>query len=213
MFVGLTITRPTRSTLLRSGVVLASVALVAPALSAHASVDRKRKPKPPPPVCKLVVDGSGDATGTGTAVNGSNDPNLDIVSADVATNTKTLTAVVRLASLATGDNTAPTGREYQVVFTVGAVTGSVDAVMSPSGTSFAGGKGKGVIDLKKKEVRISVPLSSLTVPVKPKTKLTAIGARTYRVVGSDQVLLGNVDKADSTSTYIAGTPSCVKVGA
>jgi hypothetical protein len=182
--------------------------LLAPALTAHATATRVRKP-----VCHLVSDPSGDATGTGTAATAPNDANLDIVGADIATNAKTLTAVVRLRALAMSDSASPTGREYQVVYNVGTTTGFVDAVISPTGTSFAGGKGKGVVDLKKKEVRISVPLSALQVPIPRTGKLTSIGARTYRVVGSDQIALGNADKADSASTYSVGWPSCVKVGA
>jgi hypothetical protein len=194
-----------RPAVLRGAIVVATLALLTPAWQAHAAAKKK-------PACHLVADAAGDATGTGLPVGAPNDANLDIVGADIATNATTLTAVVRLASLAAGDSSAPTGREYQVVFNVGTTTSSVDAVISPSGTSWAGGIGKGVVDAAKKEIRISVPLSALDVPIKPKTPLTKVGARTYRVLGSDQILLGNTDSADSSSTYIAGWPSCVKVG-
>lgn len=197
-----------RPALVRGVVALGVLGLLAPAWAAHAGNTAVRTK-----VCKLVVDPGGDATGTGTPASAPNDANLDIVGADVATNSTTLTGVVRLASLSTSDSAAATGREYQVVFTVGTAVLAVDAVISPTGVSYAGGKGKGFVDTKKKEVRVSVPLSTFSVKIPPNTKLHNVGARTYRVLGSDAIALGNVDKADSASTYVAGWPSCVKVGA
>jgi len=191
--------------------VLVASSLCVPAIAAHATPAKKHKPKP---ACKLVTDGGGDAKGTGTAVSTpSSDANLDIISADVATSATTLTGVVRVSKLASSDSMAPTGWQYQVVFTVGGVADKVDVVVGPGGTSWDGGKGTGKIDAAKKEVRISVPLSALNVPVKPGTVLSDIGARTFRVGNSNQIALGLVDTADSTKTYVAGAPSCVKVGA
>jgi hypothetical protein len=191
--------------------VLVASTLCVPAIAAHATVTKKHRPKP---VCKLVTDRSGDAKGTGTALTTpSSDANLDIISADVATNATTLTGVVRVSKLASSDSTAPAGWQYQVVFSVGGYTDTVEVVVGPSGTSWNGGKGTGKIDAAKKEVRISVPLSALHVPVKPGTVLTGIGARTFRVGSSNQIVLGLVDTADSSKTYVAGARSCVKVGA
>ena len=136
--------------------VLVASTLCVPAIAAHATVTKKHRPKP---VCKLVTDRSGDAKGTGTALTTpSSDANLDIISADVATNATTLTGVVRVSKLATSDSTAPAGWQYQVVFSVGGYTDTVEVVVGPSGTSWNGGKGTGKIDAAKKEVRISVPL-------------------------------------------------------
>jgi hypothetical protein len=190
-----------KALIVRGVVAATALFLAAPSWAATAAPQRTVKP-----VCHLVTDPAGDATGTGTPVTAPNDPDLDIVGADIATNSSTLTAVVRLAAVAPSDSTAPTGMEYQVVFAVGTTTMAVDAVIAPNGTSWAAGKGKGVVNAAKKEIHISVPLSTLP-------KITGIGARTYRAVANDQILLGNVDKADGASTYLAGQPSCVKVGA
>jgi hypothetical protein len=191
--------------------VLVASTLCVPAIAAHAMVTKKHRPKP---VCKLVTDGSGDAKGFASAVTmPSSDANLDIISADVATNATTLTGVLRVSKLASSDSTAPTGWEYQVTFGVNGVTDGVNVVIGPNGTTWHGGKGKGKIDAAKKEIRISVPLSALNVPIKPGTVLTDLGARTWRVGGSDQVVIGLVDTAGSSKTYVAGTRSCVKVGA
>lgn len=198
----------TRTFVVRTLATAAVIGLVVPAAAAGQHATKKRKP-----VCNLVKDGSGDATGTGTAVTGPNDGNLDIVGADVATNARTLTAVVRLAALSSSDSNSPGGREYQVVFTVGTATTGVDAVVGPTGTATASGGGTALVDAAKKQVRISVPLSALEVKVAPSTPLTRIGARTYRVLGNDQIVLGNTDSADSASSYTPGWPSCVKVGA
>jgi hypothetical protein len=192
-----------------------ATAVCVPAVAAHVTADAantaKKRVKP---VCKLVTDGSGDAKGTGTAVaTPSSDANLDIISADVATNVTTLTGVVRVSKLATNDSMAPTGWQYMVTFGVGDTTTSINAVFGPGGTSWNGGKGTGKIIAKKKEIHISVPLSQLSVPITPGTVITGIGARTYRVGGSDQVALGLVDTADTSKTYLAGAKSCVKPGA
>jgi hypothetical protein len=198
----------TRPVIVRCVVLATTAGLLAPALGAHAAPLKKKKP-----TCNLVTDARGDATGTGLPVSAPNDGNLDIIGADLATNATTMTGVIRVASFSTADTSAPTGREYQVVYTVGTATGSINAVISPSGTSWAGGKGQGAIDTAKHEIHISVPLAALAVPVPAKAKLTAIGAATWRVGTTDQIALGNVDKAQSASSYIAGWPSCVKVGA
>jgi len=191
--------------------LLVAGSLCVPAIGAHAAPAKKKKPKP---VCKIVTDSPGDADGNGTPAGmPSSDANLDIVSADIATNATTLTGVVRVAKLAKSDSSAPTGWKYQVTFAAGGTTAEVNVVTGPAGTTWYGGKGKGVLDLAKNEVRISVPLSAVTVPIKPGTVISSIGARTYRAGFNDQIALGLVDTADSSRTYTSGTRSCVKVGA
>src|SRR3954451_18472307 len=92
--------------------VLVASTLCVPAVAAHATPGKKHKAKP---ACKLVTDGSGDAKGTGTAVTTpSSDANLDIITADIATNATTLTGVLRVSKPSASDSMAPTGWEYQV---------------------------------------------------------------------------------------------------
>lgn len=188
-----------------AGVVLTS------AWAANATTDTTRVVKP---ICNQVKDTNGDAKGTGLPVSTpQSDANLDIVSADVATNATTITGVIRLAGLAANDNLAPSGREYRVTFQVGETVAEITAVISPSGTSWNGGTGRGVVDTNKKQIRISVPLTKLPVRVRPGTPLKNVGALTFRVGLTSNVALGLVDAARTSRTYVAGTATCVKVGA
>jgi hypothetical protein len=173
--------------------------------------------KPPKPVCNLVKDAKGDATDNGTnAVAMPNDPNLDIVTADVASNANTVTGVIRLAALDGQGSTAPTGAAYTLSFLVKGTVVVLRAYVSPAGESFADGTGKaltGKVDKAKKEIRIHAPIASLPVQFKAKDKVTEIKAQSARWVASSPVSLGLVDNGISPTTYSAGALSCVKVGA
>ena len=196
----------------RAALTTAVLGLLVPTVVAQAATAPRHKPKVKP-VCNLVTDPAGDANGTGTGVNSpASDQDLDLLGADIATNATTLTAVVRLSALDASDSTAPGGREYQVVFTVAGTVYSVDAVLAPTGNSWDAGKGTGIVDAAHKQVHVSVPLSALGIKVTRKTVFSTIGARSYRVGGSDGLVLGKADAADSASSYTAGRPSCVKVG-
>jgi hypothetical protein len=107
---------------------------------------------------------------------------------------------------------APTGREYRVTFQVGDRVAEITADLTPAGTTWNGGTGRGVVDMKKKQIRISVPLTKLDVRVRPGTQLKAISALTFRVGFTKDVALGLVDSARSSKTYVAGYPTCFKVG-
>jgi hypothetical protein len=193
-------------------VVLAVVAaLLTSGWAADAAVDRKTRVKK---ICKLVKDTKGDAkrVGTNGLATPSSDANLDILTADVATNATTITAVIRLAGLTKDDNMAPTGRQYALQFQVGNRAAVIDAVLDPTGTTYYGGDGRGVVDYKYKQVRISVPLTKLDVTIRPGTALKNVSATTFRVGAQGSVALGIADGASTTKTYVAGTPTCVKVG-
>lgn len=174
----------------------------------------KKKPKP---VCNLVKDAKSDATDNGTsAVATPNDPNLDIITADVASNTKTVTGVIRLAALDGQGSTSPTGAAYTMSFLVKGTVVVLRAYVSPAGETFADGTGKaltGKVDRAKKEIRIHAPIASLPVQFKAKDKITEIKAQSARWVGSSPVSLGLVDSGISPTAYLAGALSCVKVGA
>jgi hypothetical protein len=173
-----------------------------------------KKKKPPKPVCNLVTDSKDDATGTGTGQAGPYDANLDIVSADVATNGKLLEVTIRLADLKTGaDQNAPTGWAYQFTFVAPGGTGPMRATVSPAGNGWPGGPNTGVVDTTKKEIRWWVPLTFFSFPIKPGQKLTGLQASSWRGVGTTDGSLGLVDGAASNTAYTVGAASCVKVGA
>ena len=174
----------------------------------------------PKPVCNLVSDAAGDVMLPSAA--------LDVVSADIATDAKKLTGVIRVAKLANSDGTAPTGFAYNFRFKVaGSPTQFyllASNVPSPIGqTTFEYGTielnrltplgdAKGVLDLAKNEVRVTAPTALGPVTVKPGTKIVDLQAITQRRF---VVLLSTADSTviDEKRTYTAGTPSCVKPGA
>lgn len=170
------------------------------------------------PVCDLLVGAPGQATEGPNGTSLPNDPYLNILSADIATNATELTVVFRLSALptsATGDPYSPAGRQYEFVFHVGTSFAAVDAVLSPIGNQFAGGTGTGVVDTATAQLHVTVPLASLPVKIQPGTALTGLVATSSRWVGNSDTLgidLGLADKVTSARTYIAGTPSCVPVG-
>ncbi|HWL37274.1 MAG TPA: hypothetical protein VNQ77_13915 [Frankiaceae bacterium] len=171
------------------------------------------KPKPKKPVCNIVKDAKDDATGNGSGIFATpNEPTLDIVSADVATNANMLTAVFRLAALEATPSTAPTGRMFNLTFTARGTTVTVDARVNPVGNVWNRGKGSGIVDPAKKEVRLHVPFSALPFPLKANEKITNLRASSWRWGANQDITLGLVDDVQTKSSYVHAWPSCVKVG-
>ena len=138
-----------------------------------------------PKSCNLLVDPRGDdhATSDHTTTPQTEDvydsSDLDVVSADVATNAKYLTAVVRTTTLQESDPESPTGRMWQLMFVVGEQRYVMSAMLAPDGSRGAvyretadyeeGGygatAGEGIgpaavsFDFKRREVRMTAPLS------------------------------------------------------
>ncbi|HEU0131966.1 MAG TPA: hypothetical protein VFQ85_13330 [Mycobacteriales bacterium] len=195
---------PTRKLLALAAVT--PLVLTAPV--AHAAT----KPKPKKPVCNLIKDGASDGTGTATGAAGPNDPNLDILGADIATNAKTLTTLIRLSAVDGSGDTSPAGRSFTVSFTVNKKDVSLRASIGPNNLNTWPNGGTGAVDTKTKSVRFSVPLSSLNVPIKANDKFTNLDVKSWRWVSGGNVALGVVDDASSTATYLSAWPSCVKVG-
>ena len=187
--------------------------LVAGVTSADAAPRRKKKPKPPPPVCLLVKDAPNDATGNGTGLAETpNDPNLDILTADVASNATTLTSVIRLSAVdGTGSN-SPLGRDYLVSFMAKGTVVELVASVGAAGNSWAAAKGTGTVDTAKKEVRMHVPLAALPVPVKAGDVLSQIKVTSWRSVGPGVRRIGLVDTGIAIANYPLGARSCVTVG-
>jgi len=179
------------------------------------------------PVCNLVTDPAGDANGfvvTGTPL--PSDSALDILSGDVASDAKTLTGVIRLADVG-ADSTSPLGRTYYVNFSINGTKVFLDAVIDQSGAAtynygdFTGTNGRktlgpvsGVIDAAKKEIRITAPANSWSVPAKPGVMITDLDLLAQRFIGTSTTggLTPTADEAKGTTAYKAGARSCVVPG-
>lgn len=174
----------------------------------------------PKPVCNLITDPAGDSIGPTQT--------LDVVSGDIASTKKTITAVIRVTSLAETDATSPTGTSWSIRFNAAGAELpyyilAQKTSRGPAGFSFGQingntletlGGATGIIDVAKKEVRIHVKASDLRI--KPGTKLTDLMAQGRRFVG-DSALVGlylNADSTDATTSkpYTMGAASCVKPG-
>lgn len=202
-------------------------ALAVPCIGAQAAARPKVKP-----VCNLVVDDKGDPYGVRQAPDATvPDDALDVLSADVATNAKTMTVVLRLAKLSTPPTTSPAGATYQMTFNVGSdpkiyyVSVSTD----PSGASYSEfgsreslpavtsiatvlGTPTAVIDLAKSQVRASFPLSLFGSGVTLKkgvTKVLPVETTSGRGTRGKGVF---ADDAVGGRSYVLGAASCVAVG-
>jgi hypothetical protein len=177
----------------------------------------------PKPVCNLVKDAAGDASVQPPLPS---DDSLDIVSADVASNAKNVTAVLRLKSLGATSPYSVTGRNYYMQFDAPGAANPIyfSAESDATGTSYhwgdletANGLGTyttkgdatGVTDVAKNEIRMTVSVRDLADlgKTKPGNKLSSLHASTTAVLG---VLVADVDTADGSKSYVAGSPSCVK---
>lgn len=183
---------------------------------------------PAKPVCNLVQDVKGDGTGFLFTDQDylPNDANLDLVSGDIATDAKTITAVIRTDQLALSDPNSPTGRAYYANFTVGDKELYLAVRLDATGAgTFTGGyientrtslgAATGVVDVQKKEVRISAPLSLFAsqATIKPGTKILDLNLLAQRYVGAaGPGATPSADEAVGGKTYTAGARSCVAVG-
>lgn len=184
---------------------------------------------PAKPVCNLVQDLKGDGTGFVFTDEDylPNNPQLDLISGDIATQGKTITAVIRTDQLALSDANSPTGRAYYANFLVGEAQLFLSAALDGAGAAtFTGGftetrrtslgAATGVIDVAKKEVRISAPLSLFAEKAKITngTKIQDLNLLAQRYVGHRSAggATPSADDALGGKTYVAGAKSCVAVG-
>lgn len=179
-----------------------------------------------PRSCHLITDARGDATGR-PPVTMANDPALDVVSADVASNRTWITAVVRVAAVQPPPRPAEE-QLWQVSFTIGSTHYYLRAqtvrgeLVGWVGTMDAEGfqvgvpeKARAVSDPRKHEIRITAPIAGFTLDaaLRPGQVLRQLTAETYQVRQAANVtLLKGIDGAKTSRTYAAGTPSCVVVG-
>ncbi|MDX6197657.1 MAG: hypothetical protein QOJ79_808 [Actinomycetota bacterium] len=217
--------RPAVAVLFASSVVVGGVAHAAPAKVA--------------PVCNLVEDAKDDTFALryqetihdvgGPGLYGPAEPALDIVSADVAADAKTITAVLRVNKLAKSASSAPGGLSYRVQFSApgesdenmylsAATTGAADtfaagtrAITANLSTKLA--DATGVFDLAKNEIRISVPLATFAAQgVKVGTPLSFSGLDQTSARLTPTGSSSFADVALSEKGYKVGTPSCVVPG-
>lgn len=157
------------------------------------------------PVCHLVTDDRGDTgavlfPGTQGVLGTDTD---DLLSADVASDGRTLTAVLRLADLQPSDPAAPTGRAYVFSFKVrGRDTGYfLAARTAPTGTRYlygyfatdetghgynvVAGEATGSVSTTAHQVRISAPAAALRPkPVRRGATLLELRASVQRWFGT-----------------------------
>lgn len=205
--------------------VLATSLVAATALAGGATA------APAKAVCNLMSDPKGDASFLDTLPN---DPSLDIVSADVATDARTLTGVLRVDAFSAVSPTSPLGRGYYVLFNAPKAEfpiylnvqitpdvtryawGTRETLASGNGSYVRKGEATGVIDAASSELRVSVPLKDVAAVAKltPGTKLTALTASTTSLIGTSRTpsLVATVDDAAGTKPYVVGTRSCVTPG-
>lgn len=204
--------------LARPAVALAAVAALTAGGVAQAA------PAKTAPLCNQVVDDKGDAAIV------TDQPGMDVVSADLASNAKQLTAVIRLAAKPNTANPeavgasryyfeflAPGSQNMQylqasIAFGTGAATfRSGEITPSANGSTFTNdpvndGVTGTVVD---NVITINAKLSALT-RVKPSVgaKLKSLTVETFSLAG---VLLVPVDDAASSKAYTAGAATCVKL--
>jgi hypothetical protein len=159
---------------------IALIALVAPVADAA--------PKKVAPVCNTITDPAGDTFAArsqndppaGSPTYGPQDDSLDVISGDLASDGKVVTAVVRIKKLSRSVQTSPTGITAAVGFLIGGgdtvvrlqavlVSGQADRFEVsaippdnlPNQPSTYVGDVTGVVDLAKNEVRITAPAAML----------------------------------------------------
>ena len=184
-----------------------------------------KQPAAPKPVCNLITDATGDGKVAVPAAD------LDIVSGDLATNAKTITAVLRLAGDPTARNPqALGGKNYYVTFNAPGVaeqqflSAQIDPVLgatySTGFTDTATGVGARTDDatpatgsIAGNVITIQAPLSAFasrtTFPAGK--RLSGLGAEVFVLVGTGPTggLLIRADDALGAS-YPIGASSCVK---
>lgn len=174
-------------------IALVPLALVVAVAAPGASAAPKSAPKAAP-TCNTIKDPAGDTFAArsqdappngGSPQYGPQEDGLDVISADLASDGKVVTAAVRIAKLSRSIALSPTGMATGIEFSIGAndtivrlqavlVTGQPDRfeVTSiagdalPNSPSTYVGAATGVVDLPKNEVRITAP-AELLAPFGP----------------------------------------------
>jgi len=193
----------------------------------------------PKPVCDLVTDPAGDVIGSEPGVDNGD---YDIRSADIATDKRNLTAVIRLTSLAPDTGVSVADRTYEIDFTANGHTFALEAALLTGGVSYdavvydtsapggrygtALGDISGVVDSARHELRMTAPLALFSKYASfRQTYIAGLYVITGRAVGygavdppgakahiGSQAVTMVVDDARSGARYQPGARSCVAVG-
>lgn len=210
----------------------ALVAAIAVGASLAAVADAAPAKKP---ACNLVVDPTGDVDNSIEAgAEFPEDGGLDIVGADIASDSKSITAVIRLANDA-GSATLYAKR-YIFQFNAAGAKNPVAlaAAITPTGNTYNWGyygttstgtgytypAGTTTGSITGKEIKITAPLSELAADenvgaIKSGAKISSIQVTSNRRVPSLTEVRGTLlpaDTATGKTPYYASSPSCVKVG-
>lgn len=215
--------------------VLAVAGLIAPAAAAAKGS------------CRLVVDATGDVDqvrlsqlGRTVVTPAVDAAALDIHSADIASDGRSITAVVRVRQLARAEEPVGTGGLYWTFgFVAGGTPFTFTAQSAQDGTityqaSYADSLGhiydstlRGAFDVRRNEVRMTAPVSLLAdqARIARGVSLSELQATTGRAaaVGNPsgrpelgantlQVQVAASDEATSPRHYVVGSPSCVVPG-
>jgi hypothetical protein len=195
----------------RTPLVLSAVLLGGLALPAGAA---------PAATCFQISDASGDSTFNGAPLSPAS---LDVLSADVATGTKNLVAVLRLKSLAMEPYQA-TGSVYTFKFSLGGtdqtLTYAISATGSASSSYSSGETGStamsvpAVVDPSAGTITWTVARKAVS-GLKPRTKLTNLEAQASSAVhvedgGSSFSAASVADSGTTTKSYVDGTKTCLK---
>lgn len=214
--MSVSVIRPAFALLLAASVIAGGAAVAAPKAA---------------PVCNLITDDKGDGEGFVDSSSGG----LDVVSADLASDAKNVTAVLRLAAAppAAADPNAPEGATYYVSWTAPGATNPVylsaatdatgamsyamgDIEPAPTGSLYQNSTGTVTGHVNGSVITINVErgVFSALAAMKPGTKMTGLQADVFYPVEVPMVggLLEQADTANGTKPYIAGAPSCVPVG-
>lgn len=188
--------------------------------------------------CPLVADPAYDdqvwPAESGTPREASS-PRVDITSADVVSDLRVVTAVIRVRGLNTFDPSAESGIGYWLMFTIGETDFTMTAERSPESSRFmlvlrrgSFGEVLGYVDGSfngdRNEVRITAPVSLFRPHVRlvRGTTLRSVTAVSFREQGVAQLpvsVMGrpygymNGFSADQTRpgrTYVAGSGGCVR---
>lgn len=183
----------------------------------------------PKKVCNLVQDGAGDASRLYVSgATGQNSSALDVLSTDIASNSKQVTTVIRVATLSATDTQSPFGMAWRASFKVGEFELYTKAMVDRAGAAtyeygfienaienkLGETEGLVAIDTAKNEVRVTAPVLGFVTKGGGPTvgkKGTNITAKTFRAMPRPAVD-SDVDNATSTKTYSFGAASCVTVG-
>jgi hypothetical protein len=186
--------------------------------AAHAAPSHHAGKKKPKPVCNLIK----------AAPKTSLPPSLQVIGGDVASNKTTVTVAIRVTKLtAWPDMGAPTGRDWAFQFVSGPLV-TFEVMDGPFGTTSNIPGAHVTLDATRNEIRMSAAVSSVlkswpTAQLTPgKGLFTGITARSHQsaefpsqvATGLSQqgITYGDSVVAISPRSYLAGTPSCLKVG-